>query len=147
MHCLSSVYWVTILLHVSGLPVAYYQEVIIYIYIYIRQLVQVVCLSQQSAGLTSIPSRAAYIRLRRTTRTNCHMYTLLPPDDGQLASPKHVEGKWLSKVKINNASSWFHYGHTRLLHFFSLWRCRLRAVRRTQQMPEERNKWHSNQML
>jgi hypothetical protein len=32
-------------------------------------------------------------QLRRTTRTNCHIpvYTLLPPDDGLLASPKHVE--------------------------------------------------------
>jgi hypothetical protein len=26
-----------------------------------------------------------------TTRTICCIYTLLPPDDGQLASPKHVE--------------------------------------------------------
>jgi hypothetical protein len=24
-------------------------------------------------------------QLRRTTRTNCHIYTLLPPDDGLLA--------------------------------------------------------------
>jgi hypothetical protein len=30
-------------------------------------------------------------RLRRTTCTNCHIYTLLPPDDGLLASPKHVD--------------------------------------------------------
>jgi hypothetical protein len=30
-------------------------------------------------------------QLSRTTRTNCHIYTLLPPDDGQLASPKHAE--------------------------------------------------------
>jgi hypothetical protein len=30
-------------------------------------------------------------RLRRTTRTNCRMYTLLPPDDGLLASLKGVE--------------------------------------------------------
>jgi hypothetical protein len=28
--------------------------------------------------------------LAHTTRTSCHTYTLLPPDDGQLASPKHV---------------------------------------------------------
>jgi hypothetical protein len=25
------------------------------------------------------------------TRTNCHIYTLLPPDDRLLANPKHVE--------------------------------------------------------
>jgi hypothetical protein len=30
-------------------------------------------------------------QLSRTTRTNCYIYTLLPPDDGLLASPKHVE--------------------------------------------------------
>jgi hypothetical protein len=29
--------------------------------------------------------------LRRTTRTNCHLYVLLPPHDGLLASLKHVE--------------------------------------------------------
>jgi hypothetical protein len=34
---------------------------------------------------------AADSQIRRTTRTNCHIYTLLPPDDGLLASPKHVE--------------------------------------------------------
>jgi hypothetical protein len=46
MHYLSSVYSVTIPLHVSGLLVAHHQEVA--------------------------------------------MYTLLPPDDGQLSSPKHA---------------------------------------------------------
>jgi hypothetical protein len=30
-------------------------------------------------------------RLRRTTRTNSHIYTLLPPDDGLLSSPKYLE--------------------------------------------------------
>jgi hypothetical protein len=33
-------------------------------------------------------SRPADSRLRRTTRTNRHIYTLLPPDDGLLAIPK-----------------------------------------------------------
>jgi hypothetical protein len=27
----------------------------------------------------------------RITRTNCHIYKWLPPGDGLLASPKHVE--------------------------------------------------------
>jgi hypothetical protein len=31
------------------------------------------------------------IQLRHTTRTNCHIYMLLSPDEGLLASPKHVE--------------------------------------------------------
>jgi hypothetical protein len=48
---------------------------------------------------------------RATTRTNCCIYTLLPSDDGQLTSPKHVEIQWLNKLKINSASSWFHYTH------------------------------------
>jgi hypothetical protein len=30
-------------------------------------------------------------RLRRTTRTNYHIYPLLPPDDELLASRKYVE--------------------------------------------------------
>jgi hypothetical protein len=68
MHYLSSVYSVTIPLHVSGLLVAHHQEV-----------------------------WARRQQLRRTTRTNCHIYTLLPPDDG------------LNKLKINSALSWFHY--------------------------------------
>jgi hypothetical protein len=51
-----------------------------------RQLVRAVRLSRLSAGL-------ANSRLKRKTRTNCHTYTrtLLPPDDGVLASPKHVD--------------------------------------------------------
>jgi hypothetical protein len=45
------------------------------------RLVRVVCLSGPLADS----------QLKRTTRTNCGIYTLLPPDDGLLASPKHVE--------------------------------------------------------
>jgi hypothetical protein len=37
------------------------------------------------------PTRPAESQLRRTTRTSCGIITLLPPDDGQLASPKHLE--------------------------------------------------------
>jgi hypothetical protein len=35
--------------------------------------------------------QSADSRLRGTTRTNCHIYTLLPPDDGLLSSPKHLQ--------------------------------------------------------
>jgi hypothetical protein len=42
-------------------------------------------------GPRSFPSRPTDIRLRPTTRTNCHMYTFLPPDDGLLAGLKHIE--------------------------------------------------------
>jgi hypothetical protein len=35
--------------------------------------------------------RPANGRLRRTARTNCRIYTVLPHDDGLLESPKHAE--------------------------------------------------------
>jgi hypothetical protein len=38
-----------------------------------------------------LASWPAVSQLKRTTRTNCCIYTLLPPDDGQIASQKHVE--------------------------------------------------------
>jgi hypothetical protein len=47
------------------------------------QGVRVARFSRMSAGLDS--------QLRRTTRTVIYTYTLLPPNDGLLASPKHVE--------------------------------------------------------
>jgi hypothetical protein len=40
---------------------------------------------------SSISARPADSQLRRTAYTNCCIYTLLPPDDGQQASTKHVE--------------------------------------------------------
>jgi hypothetical protein len=39
----------------------------------------------------TIKARPADSRLKRTTRTSFCVYTLLPPDDGLLASPKHVQ--------------------------------------------------------
>jgi hypothetical protein len=39
-----------------------------------------------------VDCRQAENRLRCTTRTSCDIYTLLPADDGLLASPKHVRG-------------------------------------------------------
>jgi hypothetical protein len=64
MHHLSSIYSVTIPLHVSGLLVAHHQEVTMY-----------VCDN----------CYVLYVLV------DCRIYTLLPPDDVQLASPKHVE--------------------------------------------------------
>jgi hypothetical protein len=57
MHYLSSVYSITIPLHVSGLPISHHQEVTIYL--------------------------AADSQLKCTTRTIYCIYTLLHPDDGQ----------------------------------------------------------------
>jgi hypothetical protein len=39
----------------------------------------------------AIPTRQTDSQLKRTTHINCCIYTLLSPDDGQVASPKHVE--------------------------------------------------------
>jgi hypothetical protein len=53
--------------------------------------------------------RPADSQLKCTIGTNCHICTLLPPDDGLLASPNHVEVLLLNELKINGASSWFRY--------------------------------------
>jgi uncharacterized protein YjiS (DUF1127 family) len=41
------------------------------------------------------------------TYTNCYIYTVVPPDDEQQASLKHVEVNYLNKLKVNSASCWF----------------------------------------
>jgi hypothetical protein len=69
MHYLSSVYSVTIPLHVSGLLVAHHQEATICIF--------------ESWDMLYV--------LVDCQPTWCEWNTLLPPDDGQLASPKHVD--------------------------------------------------------
>jgi hypothetical protein len=69
----------TISLHVSGLLVVNHQEVTVYICdIWYVLYVLMDCRPTDSP-------------LTRTTRTNYHIYTLLPPDDGLPANPKHVE--------------------------------------------------------
>jgi hypothetical protein len=55
-------------------------------HVYMWQSVCVVRISR-----LSIPSRPADSWLLHTKRTSCDIYTLLPPDDGLLASLKHVE--------------------------------------------------------
>jgi hypothetical protein len=86
MHYLPSVYAFTIQTHVLGLLVAHHQEVKMYIcnncYVFD---VLVDC------TWSSIPTRPADSQIRRQTRTSYCIYTSLPPGDGQLASPKHVE--------------------------------------------------------
>jgi hypothetical protein len=93
MHYLPSIYTVTIPLHVSGLLVAHHQEVTIYI-----------CDTWYVLYVLG--------DCRRTPPTAESWRKLLPPDDGLLAITKHVEVWWLNKLKINSASSWFHYTHT-----------------------------------
>jgi hypothetical protein len=79
MHCLSSVYSVTIPLHVLGLLVAHHQEVTMYI-----------C-NNWYVLYVLLGTRPTDNQLKHTTHTGCCIYTLLPPDDGQLASSKRVE--------------------------------------------------------
>jgi hypothetical protein len=67
-----------------------------------KQLVFVVRFSLLSAGL--VETRPADSQLKYTTHTSFYIYTFLPPDDRQLASPKYV-----NELKIKSASSWFHY--------------------------------------
>jgi hypothetical protein len=76
-------YWVTTPLHVSGLLVAHHQEVAMYIYG--NWHVLYILVDRQWAWMACQKST------RCTTRTNCHICTLLPPEDGLLASLKHVE--------------------------------------------------------
>jgi hypothetical protein len=64
MHYLSSVYSVTIPLHVSGPLVAHHQEITMYI----CDNWYVLCVL-----------------------VDCRVYTLLPPDDGLLAGSIHVQ--------------------------------------------------------
>jgi hypothetical protein len=47
-------------------------------------------LDSKSGCPTTVGGPAAS-RLRHTARTGCYVYTLLSPDDGLLARPKHVE--------------------------------------------------------
>jgi hypothetical protein len=73
MDYLSSVYSVSIPLHVSGLLVVHYQEVTMYIcYKWYTLFVLVDC-------QLAIPADS---QLKRTTHTRCFIYTLLPPADG-----------------------------------------------------------------
>jgi hypothetical protein len=41
-----------------------------------------------------------------------YIYTMLPPDDGQLTRTKLIDVLWQNNLKIKSASCWFHYTHT-----------------------------------
>jgi hypothetical protein len=74
----SSVYFVAIPLHVSGFLVVYHQEAAMYICN--KWYAFCVLVDCQLANQASWQSTETY-----------NTYHLLPPDDGQLASPKHIE--------------------------------------------------------
>ena len=92
MHYLSSVYFVSQPLHVSGIFVAHHQEVY--------------CIMQQSVHVLF------YWPVNRQSTKMHNSYQLLyihsiPPDDGLQICPKHVEVDWRNKLRLNSASSWF----------------------------------------
>jgi hypothetical protein len=89
---LSSVYFVSQLLHVSGISVAHHQEVYC---IYTTIGTCCVCLVDT--------------QLKSKTRTNLlYMYSI-PPDDGLQICPKHVEVDWRNKLRINLHQVGFNY--------------------------------------
>ena len=91
MHCLSSVYFFSQPLHVSGISVARQQEVCNNLY--------VLCFIVDSllANRQSIKKHNMY---------KLYIYSI-PPDDGLQICLKHVEVDWWNKLRINSASSWF----------------------------------------
>jgi len=46
----------------------------------------------------------------------------IPPDDGLKICPKHVEVDGQNKLRINSASSWFHYTGVLLTNGVMQWR-------------------------
>jgi hypothetical protein len=103
MYCLSSVYFASHRLHVSGIFVAYHQEVYC---IYTQQLVRIVffvdCLL---AGLGWNPTNRQSAEKHNTYKL-LYIYSI-PPDDGLQICPKPVEADWRNKLRINSESSWF----------------------------------------
>jgi hypothetical protein len=71
--------------------------------VYMRQLVRAVRVSRLLAAPSTVDWNVQHVPVVA--------YTLLPPDDGPLPSPKHVEVYWLNILKINSAWSWFHCTH------------------------------------
>jgi hypothetical protein len=92
MHYLSLVYSVTTILRVSGLLVAHHPEVTS---IYVTIGAYCTYNTYQFSHFASSPSSGGNNVCMKIgaccTYNNCHIYTLLPPDDGLLASSKNIE--------------------------------------------------------
>jgi hypothetical protein len=88
-----SVYSVTIPVHVSGLLVAHQQQVTTYICdnLYVLYILVDRWPANSRLRRTTSTDWPANIQLRHKTHAYCHIYILLPPVDGLLGSPKHVE--------------------------------------------------------
>jgi len=91
MHYLSSVYFVSQPLHVSGIFVAHHQEVYYIHTLYIHL---------NPANRQSTKKHNTYQLL--------YIYSV-PPDDGLQICPKLLEVDWRNKQRISSASSGFNY--------------------------------------
>jgi len=105
MHSLSSVYFVSHPLHVSGIFVVHHQEVYC---IYIQQLAHFVLFNWLSVGLVEMEGNQA----NRHSTENLNTYQLLyicsvTPDDGLQICSKYIEVNWRYKLRIKSPSSWF----------------------------------------
>jgi len=92
---LSSVYFVSQPLHVSGIFVTHHQQVYcIYTKIGIFFCFLVDFLLAEESTEKNSTYRLLYIYI-------------IPPDDGLQICPKHVEVDWRNKLRTNSASGWF----------------------------------------
>ena len=104
LHYLSSVYFVSQPLHVSGISVAHRQGLYyIYIYIYTHNNWYVLCFSVDCLLVNLVNRQSTE---KHNTYQLLYIYSM-PPDNGLQICPKHVEVDWRSKLRINSASSWF----------------------------------------
>jgi hypothetical protein len=98
-HYLSSVYFVSKPLHVSGVFVAHHQEV------YCIYTATGTCFSFQ---LTLCWPANRQSTEKHSTYQLLYIYSI-PPDDGLQIRPKYVEVDWRNKLRINSKSSCFYY--------------------------------------
>jgi hypothetical protein len=70
MHYLSSIYFVSQPLHVSGMFIAHHQDVFT---VYVQKLVRVTRLGDWNSSILTQPAAS---QLNRITPTNCYTYTV-----------------------------------------------------------------------
>ena len=104
---LYSVYFVSHRPHVSGMFVAHHQDVYC-IYTTIGTCCAfLVGMSVGRVGL-EFHSKPANVQSAKNHNTYqlLYIYSITPDDELQIC-PKHVEGDWRNKLRINSASGWF----------------------------------------
>ena len=109
MRYLSSVYFVSQYLHVSGISVAFHHEVYC-----VYTTVGTCCAFELTVCW---PGKWCWLCGRKQSTKKHNTYQLLyiysiPPDDGLQTCPKHVEVDWRNKQRINSALFGFYCTHT-----------------------------------